>query len=79
METRHDKELERNGKDVKKKGVDIAKRALSRPGLALGTSSWEWKAMESNGKEGMDRNRQEWTRQGEKVTEMDRRGNRKEI
>ena len=39
METRHDKELERNGKDVKKKGVEFAKRALSRPGLALGTSS----------------------------------------
>ena len=39
----------------------------------------QWKAMESNGKEGIEKNGQEWTRQGEKVTEMDRRGNGKEI
>ena len=68
METRHDKELDRNGKDVKKKGVDIAKRALSRPGLALGTSSSEWKAMERKGWTGMDRNGQDRERKSQKWT-----------
>ena len=71
MQTKHDKELERNGKDVKKKGVDIAKRALSRPGwpwALLARNGKQWKAMERKGWTGMDRNGQDRERKSQKWT-----------
>ena len=48
---------------------EIAKRALSRPGLALATSSLQWKAMESNGKQwkAMESNGNEMERNGKDI------------
>ena len=35
----------------------------------------QWKALESNGKAGIEKNGREWARQGAKITEMGTRGN----